>query len=453
MNKFFFLVLMLCPQSFGNPHWNKKRIPLDTDYSFFKPMEYFRNKATSLKKIRLQSNSSEALRIMTSWDSKTDQFKVLKSIIEHSGTDSLQLRAKKQSALGSFRAKIQTYSKNEVYFDSIGTGQVYKYISNNMSFRFPVPNEDFTFILTAENSITGIQETILTEDIKIADVKIESNQNLSSESFVIKDATKSPSVEFVIFAEGFKSNRKDIFLQNALKTVDVLKNSGFPFFENINFKAVFKESNLKLGSAIDYGNSQTKRDSAYGLYYLYWYKFGRWYHVIYPTDEDYFRQSMSDIPYDYNLFLVDSSEYWGVGNFKTHTAIPTDSGSFIYLLLHELGHFFGLNEEYDGGGPTELQFAQDIQESWSQNMTFLPNPTLLDLKWKSQVNDLATPVPTPNSFWKIDRFGAYSGGYADSNGGRSTYKPGLSCIMESGPNFCKICFNGIADVIKFDLNL
>ena len=190
------------------------------------------------------------------------------------------------------------------------------------------------------------------------------------------------------------------------------------------------------------------------MYFPYWDNFGRWYHIVYPTRENKFRQGLASAPYDYPIVLVNSSSYWGVGNYMSHTAIPAgNSMYFTYILLHEFGHFFGLNEEYEGGGRTELEFAPDMQEPWSQNITFLSNPSYLGLKWNELVNPQIS-IPTPTSHWESSPpvYGAYRGGYADSpsSNGRS-HKPGLNCVMESHKSFCDICSKGILEVIHFDL--
>ncbi len=203
------------------------------------------------------------------------------------------------------------------------------------------------------------------------------------------------------------------------------------------------------GDARELGYPVPRKDTFMGLYYPYWLNFGRWYHVIYPTREAYFRDAAGVVPYDYILALVDSRAYWGVGNFKSHTAIPDGHSSFEYLLLHEIGHYFGLNEEYSGGGRTELEFAPDIAEPWSQNITF--NPELASLKWASFVEG-KTPVPTPDRVWK-DRaaYGAYRGGYAQSPSLRPSHIPGKSCVMDRGRRFCDICQDAIERRLEFDL--
>ena len=146
---------------------------------------------------------------------------------------------------------------------------------------------------------------------------------------------------------------------------------------------------------------------------------------------------------------MDDREYWGVGNFNELTAIPAGNGSFTYLLLHEFGHYFGLNEEYEGGGPTELAFAPGIDEPWSQNITF--HATAADLKWKQWVS-ASTPIPTPNGQWSgSGPLGAYRGGYADTVPLGKSHKPGHNCTMKNGSKFCAICREAISQKVGHDL--
>jgi hypothetical protein len=217
----------------------------------------------------------------------------------------------------------------------------------------------------------------------------------------------------------------------------------------MEMRAVFAPSKKNHGSAKNLGTPVPEFESFLGLYYAYWYPFGRWYHVMYPTRESKYRNSIGQVPYDYPIALVDNGNYWGVGNFNELTAIPSDSSSFTYLLLHELGHFFGLNEEYESGGRTELEFAPEIDEPWSQNITFLRDKS--ELKWRDFVSS-STPLPTPKFHWSdASSYGAYKGGYAQSQPVGQSHKPGLSCIMNSSGTFCPICKHAIEEKIKFDL--
>jgi len=151
----------------------------------------------------------------------------------------------------------------------------------------------------------------------------------------------------------------------------------------------------------------------------------------------------------YLIRLSDSSTYFGVGNYKELTAVPARNSSFSYLLMHEFGHFMGLNEEYEGGGKTELAFAPGIEEPWSQNITFLPANH--KLKWSAHVSS-STPIPTPDNVWRgSGPFGAYQGGYAQTQPYGTSHKPGQACTMESAGSFCPICMSAMLDVMAFDL--
>jgi hypothetical protein len=226
-----------------------------------------------------------------------------------------------------------------------------------------------------------------------------------------------------------------------------------PGSDHFEFKAIFAVSKQVLGSAQDLGDTIKVRDSFMGLYFPYWRKFGRWYHVVYPTSETKYRNALAQEPYDYPLAIINDGKYWGVGNYNELTAIPSGNGNLnSYLLLHEFGHFMGLNEEYNGGGPTELEFAPKIKEPWSQNITF----NLNDLKWK-QFAEPGISIPTTTADY--NRFGgaaenpvgAYLGGYADSVPMGTSHKPVKQCMMGQGGDFCKVCQDALIKVIKNDL--
>jgi hypothetical protein len=133
------------------------------------------------------------------------------------------------------------------------------------------------------------------------------------------------------------------------------------------------------------------------------------------------------------------------------TAIPASNSSFSYLLLHEIGHYFGLNEEYEGGGPTELAFAPNMAEPWSQNITFQTERS--QIKWNHHIQN-STRIPTPSSSWSSGGpWGAYEGGYAETEPLGRSHKPGLSCVMNTQGAFCPICAEAITTKINVDIGL
>ncbi len=395
----------------------------------------------------LRDADTEVMRVSVVWSGEEgEKYQVGDTAIEMSGTSALAIRAAKRDALGSYRGRLRT-SDGTVYEDSIGTGANYRRLVREFTFRFPKPDGAATFTFYAENPVTGVEEEVLTKSFTHGDIG-----NVASATEVevreIGEPLAPGKLAFNIYADGYTDDRKEAFFTAAKKTVDVLNSTKFPGAESFAFRAVFAPSQEKLGKAKDLGMPIPEKNSFLGLFFPYWNNFGRWYNVVYPTRESRFRAALASVPYDYALALLDDSQYWGVGNYRELTAVPANSSFyFSYLLTHELGHYFGLNEEYEGGGRTELEFAPQVDEPWSQNITFLRDPA--KLKWQTHVVH-GTPIPTPSSQWKQGNFGAYKGGYADSPPTSHSHKPGKNCTMESGRKFCPICHEAILQRVKFD---
>jgi hypothetical protein len=375
--------------------------------------------------------------------------------IESSGTPALLARAAHKPQLGSYLGVLKdNQSGNTVYYDAVGTGKEYRKLTRAMNFRFPVPAADTTFELYAENPKTGIMEKVISQVITATNIARLRPVTGEVEVKELAVAAKSPALRVNIYAEGYSADEKQQFWAAAQKAVQALQREKLPGIEYLSFYGVFHASNKHLGEPGDLGMPVPEYDSFLGLYFPYWNKFGRWYDVVYPTREDKLRQGFAAAPYDYPIVLVNDNGYWGVGNYLAYTAIPANNSMyFTYLLLHEFGHFFGLNEEYEGGGRTELEFAPEMKEPWSQNITFLRDAQYENLKWKKWV-DPQRKLPTPYSDWQSSPpvYGAYDGGYGDSvvNKGRS-HKPGLNCAMEAKKHFCDVCSDAIRQVIQDSL--
>jgi len=430
----------------ANPHPNESRVPKVKAAFWSKKFKLPVDKLPSQSSLR---EGSPVLRVRVDWDGGKYTFGA--AVRESSGTESLVRRAKSKDALGSFRAEI--YDRDSGAFlasDSIGTGVKYRGLTRALSFRFPLHGKTVLFRMRGENARSGVMQTVLEQEISPSNLKEWPSQK-DVEVVLFKQASIEPKLILNIYAEGYSASAKARFYQDAARALDVLWDKKFPGFERFEIRAVFAPSGRSLGGASNLGFPIPERDSFLGLYYPYWDDMQRWYHVVYPTREERFRRGLAQVAYDYAFALVDSSSYWGVGNYRELTAVPSKSSSFAYLLIHEMGHFFGLNEEYNGGGATELAFAPEIKEPWSQNITFQTN--LSSLKWKPQVKS-STPIPTPSSHWRSNGpYGAYRGGYADTVPLGKAHKPGLSCVMDSGQNFCPICRKAIEDRVQFDLGI
>lgn len=437
--KLTFLLITLTQPLFANPYPDPNMVPKDPPWPKFEA----KLEKTTVKE--LQEDGYEIIRVDVKWDK--EKFTVERAILEKSGTEGLLKRAQHPDKLGSYQGVLSNGESS--LFDSTGTGSEMRLLTRAMTFRFPKVEGTLKFEMYAENPKTAAIEKVISQNIQVRRGR-GSSKDLDIR--VLKRATEQPALKVNVYSDGYvqsKGGDADSFFQDAQRVVEVFKTNQFPEFERFEMVGVYAASNEELGAATDLGLPVPERNSFLGLYYPYWDNFGRWYNIVYPTREMKFRDGVGMIPYDYPVVLIDSSEYWGVGNFNELTAIPAHHASFTYLLLHEFGHYFGLNEEYESGGKTELAFSPLIQEPWSQNITF--HPKRGELKWESDVN-ASTALPTPSSAWTGNGpWGAYRGGYAQTQPLGKSHKPGLKCMMNSGGKFCPVCVHAIRAKIHFDV--
>ncbi len=385
--------------------------------------------------------------------SGNEQYSLANLVREFSGTPALAKRARHASGRGSYRAMLKDAATGALLaHDDIGLGKEFRKLVDGITFRLPMPENDALLEVFAENPRSGRMEKVFS--YRLANPAALPTLSLIPKGLEIRELAR-PTVSgnelrVNVYAEGYTADRRSAFWPKAEKIAAALLGNNFPLAERMHFFAVFADSPEKLGSARNLGRPIPEKNSFLGLYFPYWENFGRWFNVVYPTRETKYRDGLAMAPYDYAITLTDDSAYWGVGNYRELIAIPAQNASFVYLLIHEIGHYFGLNEEYEGGGRTELEFAPGIEEPWSANITFLPVSSRMNLKWGKFVNS-STPVPTPASFWNDHPpvYGAYAGGYGDSNSQKS-HKPGHSCVMEKNKNFCSICRDALTSILRFD---
>lgn len=435
------LLFLLSSQAWSNPYPDPKRViapKLPTrKSSFIQPLH--------------KKEGSSVLRVEVSW-SNNETFKVTGLIRENSGTTALLRRGKKRDSLGSYKAQL-ILPGGQTLHASAGTGREFRQLALTMSFRFPLTENvtEAKFILEAEHPQSGVMEKVLTQNLSLGNIPTVATQK--TKATLLRKALKEPTLKVNFYAEGFGESGESRFMEAALKAIATLEKD-LPGSEHFEFRAVFAVSKLKLGRHQDLGANPIIRDSFLGLYFPHWRKFGRWYNVVYPTSQSKYRDAIAQLDYDYPIALIDDGGYWGVGNYKELTAIPISHYQFTYLLLHEFGHFMGLNEEYEGGGPTELEFAPGIKEPWSQNITFAPEAD--KLKWFKAI---APGIGLPSTQDDYHRHGgrdknpvgAYRGGYGDSEPQNKSHKPVLQCMMGIGGEFCPVCEDALKELIEFDL--
>lgn len=439
--KLAMIALMVCLELFAKPYHRPEKIiqPISSK-NVYTPTQIENEKGSTV------------LRVEVSW-SKDETYKITGLYLEESGTEALTKSAKARDPLGSYKGILT--AGNLKLHSSIGTGREFRQLVRTISLRFPIATNKtrFQFSFEAEHPETGVLSKIFEQTINLSDAKKVETQPVKVT--LLRKAQKKPALKFNFYSEGFDAKGEKRFIEAAQKAIAGLEKN-LPGQEHFEFKAVFAPSNTKLGRAQDRGAEVKVQDTFLGLYFPHWSKFGRWYHVVYPTSVTKYRNALAQVAYDYPLALVDDSSYWGVGNYKELTAIPVGDSSFTYLLLHEFGHFMGLNEEYEGGGPTELEFASKIHEPWSQNITF--NPDITTIKWSSRLEP-GISVPTTSSDYRQfggsskNPVGAYRGGYADSEPRGKSHKPVMNCMMAAGGNFCPVCQDALKTLVDQDLGL
>lgn len=437
----FLLALIVTTSVWSNPYPDPQKV----DSPQIPSRSYF----TSSKKVRPRSGS-DVLRVEVTW-SQDEKYEVSGLYLEKSGTPALMERAQKKDPLGSYKARL-ILSDQTILHGSVGTGKEFRKLALTMSFRFPLVSNlsSASFILEAEHPQKGNLEKVLTKKLNLSLAKQIHAQKVDVE--LLRPALKSPALKVNFYAEGYQQSGEQKFLATCRKAIATLEKH-LPGSEYFEFRAVFAPSKVKIGRHQDLGPKPLPRDSFLGLYFPHWHKFGRWYHVVYATDQTQYRNALAQVDYDYPIAIVDDSGYWGVGNYKELTAIPSDNYQFSYLLLHEFGHFMGLNEEYEGGGPTELEFAPGINEPWSQNITFHPHAE--SLKWY-KFTEPGIPLPTSKADYirhggmLKNPVGAYRGGYADSEPQKKSHKPVLKCMMGTGGDFCPVCSEALSSLVDFD---
>lgn len=388
---------------------------------------------------------ADVIRIHVDW-SDANGYTLATPRRERSGTEALHRRARNVDELGSFFGILTDPQSGEALFQqAIGTGVSYRELTRAMTFRFPAFEQPLMFTMLGPDPSSGQTQVVLESMIDPDHAEAVPEREVSVTA--LRAATMEPSLAVTIYSEGYLAGSEELFLEAADRVVTVLELNAFPGLAYMDLNAVFVPSNVPLGVAQDLGPTIPVRDSFLTLYHPYWSSFSRWFHVMYPTDEATFRDGLAQAPYDYPIIITDSAEFWGTGNYNAYTVIPADNVDFGYLLLHEFGHFFGLNEEYSTQD-TELLFAPNVAEPWSQNMTF---QLVLDaIKWNAEIAD-GVPLPTPVAQWRTHGVGAYYGGYAGEDPDSLIPVPDGVCTMSSGIEYCPVCSHAIADKLEDDL--
>ncbi len=241
---------------------------------------------------------------------------------------------------------------------------------------------------------------------------------------IIDNGDSANRVDLVILGDGYTSAELTKYAADVENVV-----AGFlseePFSEYQNYFNVHRIDVISNESGIDHPETDTFRDTALNSYYncagiqrLICTDVGAAYAVL--------DTSVSTEQRDISLVLVNDPEYGGAGGA---IAVASTNASAIDIVLHELGHSFGLlADEYFNSPPP----CNAAVEPYEANVTIETDRQLI--KWNNGGGppsgwiDQSTPIPTVDD--SFDVTGLFDGGrYCQP--GLGMYRPTWNSKMRS----------------------
>lgn len=282
-------------------------------------------------------------------------------------------------------------------------------------------------------------------------------QNPIKHQYIHKGGDPEHTIDIAMLAEGYRPEEMDSFINHASRIANEIL-SYEPYASNkdkFNFVAVMTPSRE---SGVSVPLKSRWRDTAFGSHYSTFYSS----RYLTTPHVQKLHDSLSGIPYEHIIILVNTTEYGGGGIYNSYQIAAANHPLTLPVAVHEFGHSFGgLADEYFYAGEEDETYPLDI-EPWEPNIT-----TLVDFKskWEDMV-DPGTPIPTP---WteenlsrdekmkmaaenkdepKVEVIGAYEGGGYKPKG---IYRPVETCRMRDNyhPAFCPVCEKALTKLIEF----
>jgi hypothetical protein len=257
---------------------------------------------------------------------------------------------------------------------------------------------------------------------------------------VLDNGEPKSKVDIVIIPDGYTKDEMDKF------TSDVQRFMGYffdcsPYKENKNNFNIWAINAISLESGPDIPGKLIYKNTVVSSSF---YTFNTERYLM-TYDIKSVRDIAGLVPYDQIMILVNSPIYGGGGVFNYYSITSVDDSYSDYVVCHEFGHAFGdLADEYWTSDVAVNDYFNLNVEPIQPNIT-----TLVDFssKWKNLV-DKNVPIPTPNEKKYYGKVGAFEGGgYVE----KGIYRPCFDCTMKSRSrdNFCPVCKNTLAEMIKF----
>lgn len=282
-------------------------------------------------------------------------------------------------------------------------------------------------------------------------------QNPLPHKYIHKGGDPKNTIDIAMLAEGYREEEMDSFINQASRIAnEILRYEPYASHKDkFNFVAVMTPSR-DSGVSVPLKNQWL--DTAFGSHYSTFYSS----RYLTTPHVQKLHDSLSGIPYEHILIIVNTPEYGGGGIYNSYQIAAANHPLTLPVSVHEFGHSFGgLADEYFYEGEEDDTYPLDV-EPWEPNITTLVD---FDSKWKDMVKP-GTPIPTP---WqeenlsrdekmkraaenkdkaKVEVVGAYEGGGYKSKG---VYRPVETCRMRDNyhPTFCPVCEKALTDLIIF----
>jgi hypothetical protein len=273
------------------------------------------------------------------------------------------------------------------------------------------------------------------------------------------DGRVGAAFNIVIVAEGYRDDDLDTFAGDARAVLGQLK-ANEPFASNIDAFNVFRldVASDEAGADDQTGQRATYFDAHFEAYPPQLLLVNA--ELVETTIQDQLREGegAEDVPVHKAIVLVNTPRDGGSGGIGEAVCVCSREYGAANA-LHELGHTFGLTDEYTPEGPGEVSKAvrQRLREleavereaAWDAiwpNLSISPCKDDLPQPWAALIK-LGTRLPTTRKPEEpplpLDTVGAF----ADLDS--SFYRPQWECTMrDSEDTFCAVCANYILTQIQ-----
>lgn len=306
------------------------------------------------------------------------------------------------------------------------------------SFLIPFPKKKIRIELSFFDH-QHIEKILLKHTVDPEDILIrKATKNLVPYKTIHHASVESP-IKIAIVAEGYTASEMENFMDYAHKTVQALFqhevfNKYKQVFEIVAVQSPSIESNVSIPSQNLWRSTavQSNFDTFYAERYLT------------TSHIKQLHNLLENIPYQHIIILANTDTYGGGGILNTYALTTTKNKQFAPVVVHEFGHSFaGLADEYFYAVDVFENKAVEKTEPWEKNISSLVD---FNSKWADLLTN-ETPVPTPDSYLKTVKIGAFEG-----LKGNGLYIPSHDCRMKTNASkdFCPVCSRAIEEMILFN---